>query len=401
MSRLLLSACVSVAALVATSCDKVPLLAPTQSTITLTTSTTSVPINGVVEVSASVTEPSGTPVQNGTFVTFTSSFGTIEPQEARTTGGRATVQFKAGTQSGKAQIGAFSGASRATQVEILVGGAAAAKVLMRADPQSVPATGGTTTVAATVLDGSGNALAGVPVTFTATAGQMVPSQVVTDATGEARTTLSTPRTSTVTATAGGQSGTVEVTATSPAVTITPPTTIEAGIPATFTIVPGTAAGSNPLRSVTIDFGDGISPVALGPVTGSTPVAKVYARSGVFTIRATVVDTAGITGTSTIVISVTAQAGISVTLTATPNPVSVGNALQSGIVAFSAATGGFGSGGAAVQAYYWDFGDGGTATTTGNAVTYRYSTPGTYTAKVTVRSTTGGEGVALLVIRVTA
>lgn len=401
MSRTLLSACVSVAVLASVACDKVPLLAPTQSTITLTTSTTSVPINGVVEVSASVTEPSGTPVQNGTFVTFTSSFGTIEPQEARTTGGRATVQFKAGTQSGKAQIGAFSGASRATQVEILVGGAAAAKVLVRADPQSVPATGGTTTIAATIVDASGNTLSGVPVTFTATAGQLLPGQVVTDATGEARTTLSTPRTSTVTATAGGQSGTVEVTATSPSVTITPPTTIEAGIPATFTIVPGSATGSNPIRSVTIDFGDGTTPVSLGPVTGNTPVAKVFARAGVYTVRATVVDTAGITGTSTIVISVAAQAGISVTLTATPNPVSVGNALQAGIVSFTAATGGFGSGGAAVQAYYWDFGDGGTVTTTGNAATYRYTTPGTYTAKVTVRSTTGAEGIAILVIRVTA
>jgi len=401
VSRLLLSACVSVATLVATSCDKVPLLAPTQSSITITTSTTAVPINGVVQVSASVTEASGTPVQNGTFVTFTSSFGTVEPQEARTTGGRATVQFTAGTQSGKAQIGAFSGATRAKEVEILVGGAAAAKVLVRADPQSVPATGGTTTIAATVVDGSGNTLSGVPVTFTATAGQLVPGQVVTDATGEARTALSTPRTSTVTATAGGQSSTVEVTATSPAVTITPPTMLEAGVPATFTIVPASGAGSNPLRSVTIDFGDSTTPVALGPVTGSTPVAKVFARAGVYTIRATVVDTAGITGTSTIVVSVAAQAGISVTLTATPNPVSVGNALQAGIVTFTATTGGFGSGGASVQAYYWDFGDGSTVTTTGNTATRQYSTPGTYTARVTVRSTNGGEGIAILVIRVTA
>ena len=400
MSRLLLSACVFVTLLVATACDKVPLLAPTQSTITLTTSTTTVPVNGMVEVSASVTEPSGTPVQNGTFVTFTSSFGIIEPQEARTTGGRATVQFRAGTQSGKAKIGAFSGASRATEVEILVGGAAAAKVLLRADPQSVPATGGTTSVVATVIDGSGNALAGVPVTFTATAGQMVPGQAVTAANGEATTILSTPRTTTVTATAGAQSGTVEVSATSPAVTITAPASIEAGVPATFTIAPSTAAGSNPLRSVTIDFGDGSSPVALGPVSGNTPVAKTFARAGVYTVRATVVDTAGITGTSTIVVSVSAQAGISVTLTATPNPVSVGNALQSGIVSFTAATGGFGTG-VAVQAFYWDFGDGGTATTTGGASSYRYATPGVYTAKVTVRTTNGAEGVAILVIRVTA
>lgn len=395
MSRHLPFIGLAIAAVLTTSCDKVPLLAPSQSTITLTTSTTSVPINGVVEVSASVTEPSGTPVQNGTYVTFTSSFGTIEPQEARTTGGRATVQFKAGTQSGKAQIGAFSGASRATAVEILVGGAAAAKVLLRADPQSVPATGGTTTVAATVVDASGNTLSGVPVTFTANAGQLVPGQVVTDVTGEARTTLSTPRTTTVTATAGGQAGTVEVTATSPAVTITAPANIEAGTPATFTIAPVAAAGSNPIRSVTIDFGDGGTPLVLGQVSGSTPVAKVFARSGVYTVRATVVDTAGITGTSTIVVSVAAQAGIAITLAATPNPVSISSPAQSGVVAFTATTGG-----SSLQGYFWSFGDGGSATTTGNVVTYRYTTPGIYTAKVTVRTTNGSEGVALLIIRVT-
>jgi PKD repeat protein len=284
-------------------------------------------------------------------------------------------------------------------VEILVGGAAAAKVLLRADPQSVPATGGTTTIVATVIDGSGNALAGVPVTFTATAGQMVPGQAVTAATGEATTILSTPRTTTVTATAGAQSGTVEVSAASPAVTLTAPATIEAGVPATFTVAPSTAAGSNPLRSVTIDFGDGATPIALGPVSGTTPVAKTFARAGVYTVRATVVDTAGITGTSTIVVSVAAQAGISVTLTATPNPVSLGTQ-QSGIVSFTAATGGFGAG-VAVQAYYWDFGDGGTVTTTGGAASYRYTTPGVYTARVTVRTTNGSEGLAILVIRVTA
>lgn len=395
MSRHSLFIGLAIAAVLTTSCDKVPLLAPSQSTITLTTSTTSVPINGVVEVSASVTEPAGTPVQNGTYVTFTSSFGTIEPQEARTTGGRATVQFKAGTQSGKAQIGAFSGATRATAVEILVGGAAAAKVLLRADPQSVPATGGTTTVAATVVDASGNTLSGVPVTFTANAGQLVPGQVVTDITGEARTTLSTPRTTTVTATAGGQAGTVEVTATSPAVTITAPANIEAGTPATFTFAPVAAAGSNPIRSVTIDFGDGSTPLVLGQVSGSTPVAKVFARSGVYTVRATVVDTAGITGTSTIVVSVAAQAGIAITLAATPNPVSVSSPAQSGVVAFTATTGG-----SSLQGYFWSFGDGGSATTTGNVVTYRYTTPGIYTAKVTVRTTNGSEGVALLIIRVT-
>ncbi len=124
------------------SCDKLPLTAPTESIITLNVSTTVVPINGTAEIIASVTEPSGTPVHNGTVVTFTSSFGTIEPREAQTHGGKATVRFIGSSQSGTARIGAFSGSSRAEEIEILVGAAAAERIAVRADPASdVPATG--------------------------------------------------------------------------------------------------------------------------------------------------------------------------------------------------------------------------------------------------------------------
>ncbi len=69
------------------SCDQLPLTAPTESIITLNVSTTVVPINGSAEIIASVTESAGTPVHNGTVVTFTSSFGTMEPRE-RTDPGR-------------------------------------------------------------------------------------------------------------------------------------------------------------------------------------------------------------------------------------------------------------------------------------------------------------------------
>ena len=119
------------------ACDKVPLLAPTESTITLTSSTTVVPVNGSAEITASVTESAGTPVQNGTVVTFTSSFGTIEPNEARTQGGKATVRFVASSQSGTAKVGAFSGAARATEVELLVGGAAATSIILTANPRTI------------------------------------------------------------------------------------------------------------------------------------------------------------------------------------------------------------------------------------------------------------------------
>lgn len=397
-SRLLLSALLFAVATLS-ACDKVPLLAPTESTITLTVSTTVVPVNGEAAVTASVTESAGTPVQNGTVVTFTSSFGTIDPTEARTEGGKATVRFLASTQSGTAKIGAFSGATRATEVEILVGGAAAARIILRADPQTIPATGGSTDIVATVVDAAGNPLQGVPVTFTTTAGQLSAGQAITGANGEARTTLTAPRSATVTATAGGQSATVEVTAASPAVTITAPTTgLEAGVAATFTVTPVSGTATNGIREVVIDWGDGTAVTRLGAISGATPVAHAFPRAGVYTVRATVTDTQGITGTSSVVVNVNEQSSVPVTMTATPNPVSIGSPLQQGIVAFSASAGGLGSS-ASVVSYDWSFGDGQGAVTTGSTTNHRYTAPGTYIANVTVRTTTGTSGFTQLTVRV--
>ncbi len=397
-SNLSLSALL-VAVATLSACDKVPLLAPTESTITLTVSTTVVPVNGTAEVTASVTESAGTPVQNGTVVTFTSSFGTIDPVEARTEGGKATVRFVASTQSGTARIGAFSGATRATELEILVGGAAAARIVARANPQTIPASGGSTEIIATVVDAAGNPLSGVPVTFTTTAGQLSAGQAITDTNGEARTTLTAPRSATVTAAAGSQSTTVEVTAASPAVTIAAPTTaLEAGVAAIFTVTPVAATGSNGIREVVIDWGDGTPYTTLGAISGATPVAHTFPRAGVFTVRAMVTDTQGITGTSSIVVNVNDQSSVPVTMTATPNPVSISSPLQQGIVSFSASAGGLGSS-ASIVSYDWDFGDGQGAVTTGSSTNHRYTAPNTYIATVTVRTTTGTTGFTQLTVRV--
>ena len=79
------------------ACDKSPLLAPTQSFITLVASRLVLPINGEAEIIATVIEQSGTAAQNGTLVTFTTTLGTIEPREARTNGGQVRVRLLAGT----------------------------------------------------------------------------------------------------------------------------------------------------------------------------------------------------------------------------------------------------------------------------------------------------------------
>jgi len=396
-SRLALSALL-IAGACSSACDKVPLLAPTESTITLTVNTTTVPVNGTATLLASVTESAGTPVHNGTLVTFTSSFGTVDPVEAGTNGGVAIARFVAGQQSGTAVIGAFSGAARAETVQVKVGGAAATALVLRADPQTISAAGGSAEIVATVLDESGNPLPGVPVTFSTTAGQLNPGQATTGQSGEARATLTAPRTATVTARAGAQSATVEVLATSPAVTITVPATgIEAGIPASFTITPVT--GGNPIRDVTVDWGDGTAATRLGPVAGATNVVHTFPRAGVFTITATVTDTQGIVGTSLSVVSVNQQSTIPVTMTATPNPVSISSLAQQGIVAFLAQAGSLGGATATISSYSWDFGDGGGTQTTGAATNHRYTAPGTYQASVTVRSTTGVQGYSTLTVRV--
>src|SRR5229473_2136998 len=72
-------------------CNKVPLLAPSLSTISLSSTSTIVQSNSTAQVSATVLKQPGTIVQDGTTVTFTTTLGTLSPTVARTTNGVATT----------------------------------------------------------------------------------------------------------------------------------------------------------------------------------------------------------------------------------------------------------------------------------------------------------------------
>jgi hypothetical protein len=102
---------VGVAALLFSTCNSVPLTAPTNATITLYANTTIVPLNGTAQITATVIQSGGTVVHNGTEVTFSTSLGTIEPTTAETDDGKVTVTFRAGSQPGTATINAYSGAA--------------------------------------------------------------------------------------------------------------------------------------------------------------------------------------------------------------------------------------------------------------------------------------------------
>lgn len=245
-------------ALAAVGCDKVPLTAPQQSTLTLTTANG---INGNTQIVATVLEQAGTPVQNGTTVRFSSTLGRMDPPESQTRDGLASSMLVSGADSGEATVTASSGTATAN-TKILLGTAQVDSVSVRSSSGSVPATGGSVEITARVLNAGGGPLSGVPVTFSTTAGTLSGTREVSDGNGEAKTRLTTDSNATVTATAGTKSGTVAIQALNPvptptvSLTGTGATATHAGqiFTLTATVANNTAVGSP--TKFEWNFGDG-------------------------------------------------------------------------------------------------------------------------------------------------
>ena len=401
-------------------CEKVPLLAPTGSTITLTATTTAMSANGSTVIIAQVLENPGTPPHSGTHVSFTTTLGRVDPAEVETdTNGRVSTTFIAGGANGTATINALSGGATtgANPLKILVGTAAVGSVAVSANPNPVSANGGSTTVTARVVDVNGNSLVGTPVSFTTPAGALSLNVATTDGNGAATSVLTTSAQATVTATVGAQgstpttppsgggttttpantgqaSGSVVVTvAGAPQLTITAPTTaLSAGVAAPFTIVVTPAATNpSPIRDVTVNWGDGSAIQDLGAITGSTQVFHTYRSTGTYAITGTVVDSFGTTVTTSTSVVVNPRPQPAVTLTGpTTTPTAGTDTVFTGSVAPAA------NSGAVIQDVVMDYGDGtiqplGAITGTSIALHHVYLTGGTYTATLTATDSNGGVG----------
>src|SRR4051794_29732238 len=253
---------------VVSSCDKVPLLAPTGTVINLFATSNSVSLNSEMEIIATAIEngsdagtgttasssAAGTPVQNGTLISFTTTVGRIEPSEARTHNGEVRVRLITTTQSGNAVITAFSGGASKT-LALLVGTAAAGRLIVTANPQTLGASGGTATISAQVTDAGGSPVAGIPVTFTTNTGTLSSSVATSDANGIATTTITTSSAATVSVVAGGASGTVQVGVSTRALTAFSATPNPALVGQVVTFALTAATGAN-ISGGTLDFGDG-------------------------------------------------------------------------------------------------------------------------------------------------
>lgn len=371
----------------AVACDKLPLTAPTESTIQLFATASSVPVDGAVDIVATVIEEAGTPVQNGTVVSFTTTIGAIDPADARTENGKVTVRLRADGRSGLALVTAFSGGAASAELEIPIGAAAAQVIVVRAEPQAVPPGGGSVQIVAQVRDDSGNPLQGVPVTFTTTSGQLSPATVTSDAVGEARTTLTTASETTVTARAGAQTGEVTVgIGVAPTLTLSAsPASPTASQPVTFTIGVTVPPGGSPVQNVRIAFGDG-DVEDLGAVSGSTTAAHRYSDDGTYTVTATVTDISGQQTSQALILSVLPQAPISVNLIVTPAAPAVNQTVTLTANATVPT-------GVVVERYEWSFGDGTSRETTGNQTTKVYTSAGVKAVRVTAVGSDGSSGLA--------
>jgi adhesin/invasin len=293
------------------ACDKVPLLAPTGSVITLIPASTTVANNSQVQIIATVIEhggssggsgggntttPStgGTPVQNGTVVTFTTTMGRIEPADARTHNGQVTVTLFTDGASGNPKITAYSGGASTTNTDIKIGAAAVKTITLAASPATIGSTGGSTTITAVVVNESGGAMPGVPVTFTTDNGTLSPATATSDASGNATTTLTTTKTAKVSASAGATTATplvVTVSATSLSGFSATPESPVVGQAVVFTVKPNTNAN---LQNVHVDFGDGRS-ADLGPISDTGTAKNAYCAPGNYRATATATDAAGGSG----------------------------------------------------------------------------------------------------------
>ena len=403
-----------------------PLLAPSGSVITLFAAANTVPLNGDVEIVANVIENggrstddadapttpgtttpgnrattpatttttsagAGTPVQNGTLVSFTTTLGTIEPSEARTDNGQVRVRFIAQGQSGLATITAFSGGASGRLENLKVGSAAVERVIVSASPQTLGPAGGNSDH----FGARRRYIRGRPARG---AGHVHERQrhalrVVRDHRRQRRRHGDAQYVTSVQVTANVAGKTADVTVglnPRTGITIAGPTTqVSAGVPATFTVNVGTTAN---VRDVVVDFGDGTRR-SLGAISGSTTINHTYNDAGTFNVSATAQEASGFSETVSTDISVLPGQPPGVIVTASDPTPSVNQTIT-----FTATVSGATS---TIQSFQWEFGDGTTAVTTGPQISKSYSTPGTKVVRVTVIQAVGPSGQSQTTVNVVA
>jgi PKD repeat protein len=162
----------------------------------------------------------------------------------------------------------------------------------------------------------------------------------------------------------------------------------------FTVTKPT--GSSALRTATLDFGDGTTQ-ALGNLAGGTAtVTKTYSgpsgsTAAVYTATVQAADINGETGAASTSVVITPRptiTPINVTISSSCTT-ATGQAQTCQFTAAATGGGDTGTGNAAIESYRWEFGDSSdSVTTSGNVTSHVYTSEGTKTVTVTVRTADG-------------
>jgi hypothetical protein len=179
-------------ALAFATCHQAILTAPPGSSLTLFANPPFIPANGGVSViSGFIIEPAGTPVPDGTVMQCFTTLGRVDEQ-GKTNDGVARVNLISDSRSGTARVSCSSGGPAAPgpgpspsptasptttpvpnggsgsgSVDVVIGSALPARVLMSADPPQIRTDAARQSfISAFVYDANGNAVVNVPVIFT-------------------------------------------------------------------------------------------------------------------------------------------------------------------------------------------------------------------------------------------
>lgn len=188
---------------------------------------------------------------------------------------------------------------------------------------------------ATVKDSGNTALAGVPVAFTAsgTGSSITIVNAKTDANGQAEAALSiddpTNRTITVTATAGGRSGSTQIEVVGTTVAISGPASVVVGEPATFQVTVRDASGAPVVGKTVTVTSERSNAVSVSPATtGSLGTTSVTLTASTVAADTLTAQAAGASGTRAVQVSSTLiafnapDAGAQIVVSSAPVPVAV-------------------------------------------------------------------------------
>jgi hypothetical protein len=159
-------------------------------TVLVSVSPNNIPVKGSATVTLIVRNSDGTPVGAGQTVIVTTTLGTItDPRPKTKSDGTATTTLQAGDQAGTATVSAVFGSSDVAKQDVTIRDAASLLTL-QADRTSVQRNATTTVnLVAFVANAQGQALQGVPVTFSANIPGLQNTVVFSDTSGQAKNVL--------------------------------------------------------------------------------------------------------------------------------------------------------------------------------------------------------------------